>query len=177
MNLGFTQEEIDKLKRECSEENAPYVLVEDGIELDDTGEYSQFQFVGKKDGKEVIYDVGMMTTRLVHSSLLLTEAEAMVAKKYRDFVPLEDRTEGYKVNIQADELIQEYIEELEEEETVTVAEFMSFDENYDFGIGLEVALHAEEINDKVIRDFIDHFNNDSLKLDNTEKSFKHYDED
>lgn len=177
MNPGFTKEEIDKLKQECIDENAPYVMVADEVDLDDTGEYAQFQFVGKKDGKEVIYDVGMMTTRLVHSSLLLAKAEEMVAKKFRDFVPLEDRSEGYRANIQADELVQEYIEELEEEETVTVAEFMTLDEAYEFGIGIEVALHVEEINDASIRSFIENFNNGNLELDNTEKSFKHYDED
>ena len=103
--------------------------------------------------------------------------EEMVAKKHPSFVPLEDREEGYVVNKEADELVQEYIEDLEEEDAVSVSESMIIDKEYAFGIGVEVALHVDEVSDTVIREFIEKFNNGTFQLDNTEKSFKHFDEE
>ncbi|SOE19908.1 hypothetical protein SAMN06298216_0408 [Spirosomataceae bacterium TFI 002] len=176
-NPGYDPIEIENLKRECEQEGLPFVLVEDEIDLEDTGEYAQFQFVGRKNGDEVIYDVAMFTLRMQHSSKLLEEAEALVKKKFKDFVPLELRNERYKANEDADQLVQEYVEELEEDESVTVSETIEEDLSFEYGIGLEVVLNVDEIDDRVITKFINEFNSGALELDTTQISFKHSDDE
>ncbi|NBA84286.1 hypothetical protein GVN16_00850 [Emticicia sp. CRIBPO] len=172
MNKGFEEEEIKKLKAECEEEGQSYIFVEDEDDLDDSGEFVHFQFVGKKDGKEVIYDTLLYTLHMHYNSILYEEAEKKVLKIHKDYVPFEERTENYKVNEDAEELLEEFMEEMEEEETVKVAEFLETDEDFDFGIGLEVALNIEEITPEVIATFIDEFNSGKFKLDKTMYSFK-----
>jgi hypothetical protein len=176
-NPGYDPIEIQNLKMECEEEKLPFVLVEDELDLEDTGEYAQFQFVGKKDGQEVIYDVAMYTLRMQYASKLLEEAEKLVQKKYKDFVPLELRSENYKLNEDADLLVQDYLEELEEDESVTVSESIEEDLDFEYGIGLEVVLNVDEITDQIITKFITEFNTGTLKLDNTEVSFKHHEDE
>lgn len=177
INPGYDPEEIEKLREECKIEGHPFVIVADEYDLEDTGEYVQFQFVGKKDGKEVIYDVAMFTLRMQHANLLLEEAEKLVQKKFRDFVPLELRTEHYKPNEQADEMIQDFMEELEEDESITVAEYLEEDLNFEFGIGLEVVLNVDEISTEIINKFIEEFNAGTFKTNNTEVSFKHQEDE
>lgn len=176
-NPGYEPVEIENLKRECEQEGLPFVLVEDELDLEDTGEYAQFQFVGRKNGEEVIYDVAMFTLKMQHASKLLEEAELMVKRKHKDFVPLELRTERYKANEEIDLLVQEYAEELEEDESVTVAESLEEDLGFEYGIGLEVVLNVDEINDQVISKFINEFNNGTFELDTTQRSFKHQEDE
>jgi hypothetical protein len=176
-NPGYDPAEIENLKRECEQEGLPFVLVEDELDLEDTGEYAQFQFVGRKNEEEVIYDVAMYSLRMQHSSKLLEEAEKMVKKKFKDFVPLELRNERYKANEDADLLVQEYVEELEDDESITVAESLDEDLSFEYGIGLEVVLNVEEVTDQVITKFINEFNGGTLELDTTQRSFKHQDDE
>jgi len=178
MNDGYKEEEIEQLKAECEEEEQIFVLVEDEEDMSDENEFAHFQFVGKHEGKEVIYDALLSTLSLHHSSLLYEEAETKVAKLYKDYVPFEERVEGSKVNEEAEQMIEELIEEMEDEETVKVAEFCEIDLDFEYGIGLDVALNVDEISVEVIEKFINDFNNGSLKLDKTAYSFKHgFDED
>lgn len=178
MNDGYKKEEIEQLKAECEEEEQIFVLVEDEEDVSDENEFAHFQFVGKHNGQEVIYDALLSTLSLHHSSLLYEEAEKKVAKLYKDFVPFEDRVEGAKVNEEAEQMIEELIEEMEDEETVKVAEFCDIDLDFEYGIGLDVALNVEEITVETIENFINDFNNNNLKLDKTAYSFKHgFDED
>ena len=109
MNPGFDIKEIEQLKKECSEEGQNYVLVLDDIELSDSGEYYQFQFVGKHEDKEVVYDAAIFTLELHYNGVLLEEAEKRVAAIHKDFLPIEERENDYIPNIKADELIEESI--------------------------------------------------------------------
>ncbi len=172
MNQGFEASEIEKLKNECKEEGQKYILVEDEMDLAESGEYLQFQFVGQFEGKEVIYDAAMFTLELHYQSLVMEEAERRVAKDHKNFVPIEERKPGYKENPEIDELVQEYIDEIQEEDTLKVTEFVEIDKDFDFGIGLEVGLNVPEINHKVITNFIENFNNGTLSLDKNLFSFK-----
>ncbi len=172
-NPGFDPKEIEQLKAECQAEGQSYVEVEDEQDLDGTGEYVQIQFVGKYEGKDVIYDAAIYTLGLHHSSLIMEEAEKKVSKIFKDFKPIEERTEKYKVNEEADEMLQEFIEELEEDESIKVSEHVEIDTDFEFGIGLEVGLNVTEITEEVIEDFIRDYNSDKLKLDTTLFSFKH----
>ena len=171
MNLGYTKEEIDKLKKECLEEGQNFVLVEDEEDFDDEGEFVHFQFVGTHESKEVIFDTIMSTLSLHHSSLLYEEAENKVSKIYKDYVPYEDRTETTKVNQEAEQMMEELIEEMEDEETIKVCEFIDIDTDFEYGVGLEVALNIDEITVETIEDFIKNFKANTLKLDKTMYSF------
>ncbi len=172
MNKGFDKEEIEKLKAECREEGAEYVFVEDEDDLDDSGEFVHFQFVGQKDGQDVIYDTLLFTLHMHYNSLVYEEAESKVMKIHKDYVPYDLRTAGYTPDEEAEQLLEEFIEEIEEEETLKVAEFIETDEEFEFGIGLEVALNVEEITPDIISRFIQDFNGGRLKLDKTLYSFK-----
>jgi hypothetical protein len=177
MNEGYSKKEIELLKEECEEEGLNFVLIEDEDDLDDSGEYARFQFVGKHEGQEVIYDALLSTLAMHHTSLLYEEAEKKVKKVYKDYIPHEERPKNYKINEEAEQMMEELIEEMEDEETIKVSEFVDKDLDFEFGIALEVALNVEEITADVIEKFIEDFNGGNLKLDKTLYSFKHGFED
>lgn len=172
MNPGFDKKEIEQLRKECEEEGQNYVLVLDEIELSDSGEYYQFQFIGTHEGKEVIYDAAIFTLELHYNGMLLEEAEKRVAAIHPNFIPIEEREDGYVPNPVADELIEEFIMEMEEDEDMQVSEFINLDLDFDFGIGLEVAVNAELITTEDIGRFVEDFNAGNFKLDNNRYSFK-----
>jgi len=171
MNAGYTQEEIDLLKEECEELGQSFVLVDED-EPEEEADYVQFQFVGKHEGKEVIYDAVLSTLSMHHSSRLYEEAEKKIAKIYKDFVPYELRDENSPVNEEAELMMEELIQEMEDEETIKVSEFVEVDLDFDFGIGIDAALNVEEITVEVIEKFISDFNSGTLQLDKTLYSFK-----
>jgi hypothetical protein len=171
-NPGFDPIEIKKLKEECECDGQNFVLVEDDQELSETGEYVQFQFVGKYDGKEVIYDAAMFTLELHYQSVVMEEAERRVKKLHPSFIPIDERSPGYKVDEKMDELVEDFIEEIEEEEEVKVSEFVEIDENFEFGIGLEIGLNVTEIDVEVISRFVENFNAGTLSLDKGLYTFK-----
>ncbi len=175
-NPGFDPKEIEQLKAECAAEGQAYVEVEIDEDLDESGEYAQVQFVGQYEGKEVIYDAAIYTLELHHSSILIEEAEKKVKKIYKDFKSIEDRDAKYKVNEEADNMLQEFIEEMEEDEEVKVAEHVEIDTDFEYGIGLEVGLNVQEITEDVIENFIKNFNAGTLNLDKTLYSFNHHED-
>jgi hypothetical protein len=73
-------------------------------------------------------------------------------------------------------MMEEIIEELEEEEVIQVAEFVEIDEEFEYGIGLDIALNVEEIDGEVITKFVNEFNAGTLKLDPTLYSFTNEEE-
>lgn len=174
-NPGYTQEEIDLLKEECAEQDQNFVFVDSDSE--DFAEYAQFQFVGKYEGNEVIYDALLSTLSMHHSSRLYEEAEKKILKIYKDFVPYEDRDENTPVNEEAEIMMEELIQEMEDEETIRVSEFCEIDLDYDYGIGIDAALNVDEITVEVIEKFIEDFNNNTLELDKTAYSFKNDEEE
>ncbi len=170
-NEGFDPQEIAELKAECAQEGQNYVIVEDEDGMNDSGEFAHFQFVGKHNGEEVIFDAVMSTLRLNHSSLVFEEAEIRMKKSYPNYVEVERRKANYKIDEDMELMLEEIIEELEEEETIQVAEFIEVDEDFEYGIGLDIALNVEEIDETVITDFVNGFNAGTIKLDPTLYSF------
>ncbi|WP_337040762.1 hypothetical protein [Emticicia sp. 17c] len=170
-NAGFDPKEIAQLKEECKQEGQNYVLFDDEDGMGDSGEFAHFQFVGKYNGNEVIYDAIMSTLRLTHSSLVFEEAEKRMKKSYPNYVEVEKRKPNYKVDEDMELMMEEIIEELEEEEMIQVAEYIEIDEDFEYGIGLDVALNVEEIEDEIITKFVNDFNAGTLQLDKTLYSF------
>jgi len=177
MNPGFDPEEIAQLKRECKAERLNFVYVADEFEDDEeeNNEHAHVQFVGYYKEKEVVYDALIYTLRLHHSTLVYDEALERLKKEFPDYVSLDERDISYKADPEQDEeaemLLTEFIEEIEENEEITVREHVEVDDTFEYGIGLEVGLNKTEINEKMINDFIIRFNSGRLQLDTTLYSF------
>ncbi len=171
MNIGYEKAEIEQLKKEIKEEGQTFILVDDEADMDDSGEFAHFQFIGKKEGKEVIYDAIMTTLRMHHSGLLYEEAEKIVIKDFPKYKPIEDRIDGYEIDEDAEIFLEELIEQFEDNETYKVAEYIEIDNDFEYGIGIDAAFNVEEITVETIEKFIKDFNGGTLKLDTTLYSF------
>ena len=173
-NPGFDLAEITLIKAQCRKSGKNFVLND---EEEQSEEFAHFLFVGMYEGKEVIYDTAMFTLHLYHSSLLMEKSEEAAEKQFPGYKRPEISEDGeLMVEEEENEEIElfkmELIDEWEENETEKVQEYVETDPDFDFGIALEVALNREEINEKVISDFVTNFNAGTLKLDTTLYSFK-----
>lgn len=181
-NEGYDPEEIEALKAECRETGRSFVYEEDDeLEVLESGECAHIQFVGKDNGQEVIYDGLIYTLRLHHSSMVYEMAINQIKRTYPDYQPPEDRAPGYRIDPakeeEIEEVLAEYIEELEETEAVKVKEHVELDHDFEYGIGIDVCINAEDITDEVIENFIRQFNSNTLRLDPTLYSFSSEEEE
>ncbi len=181
INPGFDPETVAQLKAELQETGMSFKIIPDE---ENSEEYVNFYFVGTYEGKEVIYDTALYTLRLHHASEVYELAEHEAAKKFPNFKAInyeEDENGNLKPLTPEEEeigwFITELIMEMEEEETVKVQEFLDIDTHHDYGIGLDVSLNVDEIDEQVIAKFISEFNEDTLILDDTLYSFMTEDED
>lgn len=175
-NDGYRPDEINALKDECRQTGRSFVYVEDDeLEVLESGECAHIQFVGKDDGQDVIFDGLIYTLRLHHSSMVYEMAVEQVKKTYPGYQPPEERAPGYRIDAEkeeeVEEVLTELIEELEDTEAVKVKEHVELDRGFEYGIGIDVCLNAEDINDEVIEQFISQFNANTLRLDQTLYSF------
>lgn len=183
MNPGFDPDEIAQLKRECKAERSTFIYVEDEFdeEEEDNNEHAHIQFVGMYKNAEVIYDALIYTLRLHHSTLVYDKALERLKNQMPDYVTPDERLAHEPVDEAADEeaelLLTEFIEEIEESEEIKVKEHVETDTDFEYGIGLEVGLNREEIDEKVISEFVALFNADRLQLDPNVMSFTSEDEE
>lgn len=180
-NPGFDPETIAQLKAELKADGKSFKIIPDE---ENSEEFVNFHFVGKHEGKEVVYDTALYTLRLHHASEVYELAEHEAAKKFPNFNPItyeEDENGNMKpLSVEEEEIgwfITELIMEMEEEESVKVQEFIDIDTNHDYGIGLDASLNVEEIDEMVISKFVKEFNDDTIVLDETLYSFMTEDED
>lgn len=174
-NLGYDPQEIANLKEDCLEEGQSYVLNDDEPQGE---EYAHIYFVGKHEGREVIYDTVIYTLHLHHSSLLYEAAEEKAAEKFPHYVRWElqeDRNGELIIPENVDEEIEQYkaevIAEMEESETIKVKEHVEIDTDFEYGISMDACLNVDEITHEVIEKFVTEFNNGTLELDETLYSF------
>lgn len=182
MNPGFDQEEIEKLKAECRQEGRNFVYVEDEFDEDDAiDEHAHIQFPGVFEGREVIYDALVYTLRLHHSALVYDVALERLRKQIPGYLPPDEREEDYRIDAETEEeaelLLTEFIEEIEENEEIKVQEHVEVEPDFDFGVGLEVGLNTDVIDDEVITGFIGKFNANQLELDPAVYSFRSEEEE
>lgn len=175
-NPGFDPQRINELKAELEKSGRNFKVIPDDENSD---EFVNFYFLGMFEGREVIYDAALYTLRLHHASEVYELAEHEAAKKFPNFkgIHYEEDENGNMKPLTSEEeevgwFITEIIMELEEEEAVKVQEFVDVDTHHDFGIGLDAALHVEEITEKVVSKFVQDFNDDTLKLDDTMYAFQ-----
>lgn len=180
-NKGFDPEVIKEYTLKMKSSGLDYVMDD---EEESNEEYAHFYFIGKFEGRDVIYDTAIYTLRLHHESELYEIAEHQAAKHFPEFrkITYEEDENG---NLTALDPLQEeiglYMAEvimsLEEEEAVKVKEHVDLDVNTDFGISLDVGLHVDKISPKIIEKFIKDFNEDNLRLDDTLYSFQTQDQE
>jgi hypothetical protein len=180
MNQGFDPIEIATIRKQMEADGRNFVVTEGEPQAED---FANFLFIGQYEGKEVIYDGVMYTLSLLHNSKLYEMAEEKAREKYPDYQgwELQESADGQIAPMgEIDEEVEEFkasiVMELEEDESVKVQEVLELDSTFDFGIGLEVALNVEVIDEEVITRFIESFNNGTFKLDETLYSFQHDDE-
>lgn len=167
---------LEDYKMKINASGRPYLLVENEETSD---EYAHFYFIGKYEGKEVVYDAVLYTLRLQHESELFEIAEHEAAKHFPEYKKIsyqEDENGNMETLDDLEEEIglfmAEVIMELEEEEQVKVKEHVDIDANLDFEIGIDAGLHVDQITPKVIEKFITEFNEDTLQLDDSLYSFQ-----
>jgi hypothetical protein len=175
-NKGFDARTIADYRSRMKEAGESFLLANAD---ENTEEHVHFFFVGNYEGKEVIYDAVLYTLRLQHESELFEIAEHKAAQHFPEYKKITYR-EDENGNLQTLDNLEEeiglfmaeVIMEMEEEGTVKVQEHVDMDTHLDFGIGLDVGLHMEEINPKVIERFIKEFNSDAIVLDPSWYSFQ-----
>lgn len=177
VNPGFSTEEIQNLKNLCKTSGKSYVTIDDeDLPVGNDNEMTHIQFVGLFKGKEVIFDAMLYTLQIHYASVIYEEAEREVIKQYPLYVPLDLRDETYQANEELDEevevMILEIIDALEETDEVKVSEFLTIDEDFDFGIGVEAAIYVPELTEDVISKFVTQFNQGTFVPDLTMYSFK-----
>ena len=177
-NPGLDPKEIEQLKKECAETGQKFVYFEDELndESDNVEEFVHVQFIGEYKGQEAIFDAVIYSLRLHYNSIVYETAERKALKTYPLYVPMENRDETYEANEDMDDEVELYIteliEEIEENEEVKLSEHLETDEDFEYGIGLDVCLNVDEINDKIVTKFVDEYLAGTIKLDQTMYSFK-----
>ncbi len=179
-NKGYDKAEIDALKKKLQASQQNFLMNE---EEENSEEFANFYFVGSWEGKEVIFDAALYTLRLHHQSELYEAAELKAEEKYPEYKALKEVAGDAEPELpeELEEEVGWYITEtmfeLEEEESVKVAEHLEIDTNIEFGLSLNASLNVDNITPQLISEFIDKFNSDSLELDETYYSFQTIDED
>jgi len=175
-NKGFESKTLAEYKQKISLTGQNYLL-DNSDEKNE--ECVHFYFIGKYEGKEVIYDAVMYTLRLHHESELFEIAEHKAAEhfpNYRKIAYSEDENGNLEPLDDVEEEIglymAEVIVELQEEGEVRVKEHAEVDAHLDLGIGLNIGLNVEKITSEIIEKFILDFNNGSLELDDTLYTFE-----
>ena len=176
-NPGFSAEEIQQLKDQCTQAKKSFIVIEDDdLPTGNEKEMVHIQFVCHFNKQEVIYDAILCTLQLHYASAIYEAAEQEAIHHFPLYVPIENRDETYVENESLDEevevMILEIIDELEENDEIKVSEYIEIDENFDFGIGLEAALYVPSLEDEVIEKFITDFNGGTLSLDPSRFSFR-----
>lgn len=180
-NKGFDPEVVQEYQEKIRQGGKTFIYdTEDEI----SDEYAHFYFIGKFEGKDVVYDAVIYTLRLQHESELYEIAEHRAAKHFPEYkrITYEEDENGNLENLDPLEeeiglYMAEVIMELEEEEAVKVKEHVDMDINAEFGISLDVGLHRDKVTPQVIEKFIRDFNEDTISLDETLYSFQTQDEE
>jgi hypothetical protein len=163
-----THPDIKKLRKQCAQLGKSFIYHPDEEQDEEEGQYFNFLFVGKDNGKEVIFDAYMTTLSYEYHMSVMDEADTKFFDKYpdlreKDFFELNDTQQAEYDKI---------VDAIYEQDLVKVQEDMVFYEDDEPHIvGAEVFLNVKVINDQVIDEFIRKFNSDTLELDDRMYSF------
>jgi hypothetical protein len=180
-NSGFDPAEIARFNEELKRSGKIFKYV-DEEEVSD--EMAEFHFIGKHEGKPVIYDCLLGTLQLAYESNLLELAEVKTKEKFPDYRGFDfdiDENGNAIATGEESEEIEEYkayaMYEIEEAGDAKVAESIEIDTNFEFGVGLEAYLNVLEITEASIIQFIEDFNAGNIQLDPVRYSFESDDDE
>lgn len=171
-NTGYDPAEIENFKKEL--DGKLFLINEDEPNND---QVMHFYFLGKHNGKEAIFDAVAYTLLLAYDSKVYETAELEAQQQFPGFTPgtVDEETGEEIAAIGLTEEVEEFIADrmlaLEEEDEIRVSESLVTDDEFGYGIGLEVALNQPSITPEVIARFIQEFNAGTLELDKTLYSF------
>jgi len=164
MKTGFTAEEIERVKKMSAKNGQPFEVIDLASE---TKDWCNFRFVGKYQGKEIVFDAFFYTLEMEFFTNVFEDAQKEVVKLYPQYTGADfDLEDGKHI-----ELMDEYAESFVQDSDYEVQEFIQFDEDNDYSVSIDICLNLPEINEQEIARFVEKFNADQLKLDKTYYSF------
>ena len=172
INPGLDPAEISTFKEEL---NGKLFLINEDEPNND--QVIHFYFLGKHKGQEAIFDAVAYTLLLAYDSKIYETAEQEAQKQFPNFQPgtVDEETgeeiEATGMTDEVEEFIADRMLALEEEDDIRVSESIVTDDEFGFGIGLEVALNRPAIDEEVISRFIQDYNAGQLELDQTLYSY------
>jgi len=164
MNKGLPIQTVEAFKSELEKNKQQYLAIDTGNNSD---EYFHFQFAGKHQRKDAIFDCILSTLRLEHESLLYELAEKKALERFPNYDPSVDAQLINDLEQEMGLYMAEVILEYQESGDIKVQEFLEVDDSAELGIGLDVGLQVETITPAVIEKFINQFNDGTLQLDET----------
>lgn len=180
-NDHFDQEVAKSIRQQLKESGKNHIINHSDENND---EFINFFFEGIHEGKPVLYDAALYTLRLYYNSELYEIAEHKAAQRFPEFATIryeEDENGDLKELSSLEEEIglfmTEVIMDIEEEGSIKVQEHVEIDPNLDLRVGLDAGLNVEEVNEKLVSDFVERFNSGALELDDTMYTFQTEDED
>lgn len=154
--------EIENLLKECAKVGKSFIYNAQEEQDEEEKQCAYILFVGKDEGRDVIYDTYLSTLSCEYHMNVLDEAEAIFFEKHpelkeTDFFEFED-----KYQLEYDQIV----DKIYQEDTIRVQEdaliYEEEDEENPTTLGLEVFLNVKEITEDVIADFIKKFNSDTF---------------
>jgi hypothetical protein len=173
---SFDFQSVKNLKAHLAEKKASWVYHPNNEKDDDVAE---FLFVGKYEGKEVVFDVAICTLFLCYEQMIFEAADAEVQEllpKYGEWVALmqqdPDRLPPLEKELEAkaNEMRDGIMDELDEE-SMGVQEFMEIEQESDEVYVVNLGLNVETITNEAISDFVKKYNEGTFKLDEDFYSF------
>ncbi|MCU0447258.1 MAG: hypothetical protein MUE85_20375 [Microscillaceae bacterium] len=164
---------IEKIREEARKTGRSFIYNPDE-DRDEEKQMAHFYFVGKDNGKEVIFNAFIMTLEYDYHLAVMEEAEEKMSTLHPNLAGkyYEDFTEA-----QQDEF-DDLMDDIYDQGLVKVQEKVDlFDTDNDDELEMEVSLNVKEINDQIIEKFVKEFNADTLELDDRMYSFEMLDEE
>ncbi|MBD0405271.1 hypothetical protein [Flammeovirga sp. EKP202] len=162
---------ISKVKGQIQKTGKPFVFT---APEDNDESQVQFQFLGSKDGKEVVYDAFLYTLEMEYFAKIHEEATQLVIDENPKFKGADfDVMDGPHIDA-----LEEISAELAKSDEYDVAEFIEErpEDADEDGIPLDVCLNVTSITEEAIVKFVTEFNEGTLKLDDTVYSFDMWNE-
>ncbi|OHX67774.1 hypothetical protein [Flammeovirga pacifica] len=129
----------------------------------------QFQFISTKGGEEKLMDAFLYTLEMEYVMKLHEEAVQHVINENPKFADADfDTMDGPHMDA-----VDEAIVTLSKDDTYDVGEFVEERPEDEEGNGtpIDICLHVAEVTDEVVEKFVKEYNDGSLKIDETVRSF------
>ncbi len=161
------KKQIEELKRVFAQTGKLFIPSPEA-ELDDEFQTASFMFLGKFEGKEMLFDAFMMTLIQDYRMNITEQTEERMLNLYPE---LEEESYDDFTELQKDEY-DNIFESIYRSDLIKVQENITVHpSNSGECMELDITLDVRKIDDKVIQDFIRNFNAKSLELNENLRSF------